>query len=120
MTENKCCNNVCNVLNDIYKKTTSEHDKLSYIRAFGTPKRGSLVRQEELSSQASVLEDMIGELTARNICKCIDLEKDYTTEYRTKRINEYRNAPQVREDSRIAMDKEIKDLKSEIIPQHNR
>ncbi len=115
MTNDKCCENVCVTLKDMYTKALNEYEELAYNREKAI---ASQERLKETFAQHNLLQDMIIELTTRDVCKCIDMKNSYLGSYardlKDAELDKYRNAPKFRKEHRSGIDEEIKDIRKAI------
>lgn len=115
MTNDKCCENVCVILKDMYTKALNEYEELAYNRAKAM---ASQERLKEVFTQHDLLKDVIIELTTRDICKCIDMKNSYLGSYardlKDVELDKYRDAPKFRKEHRLGIDEDIKDIRKAI------
>ena len=115
MTNDKCCENVCVILKDIYTKTLNEYEELAYNREKAM---ASQERLKEVFTQHDLLKDVIIELTTRDVCKCIDMKNSYLGSYardlKDVELDKHMNAPKFRKEHRLGIDEDIKDIRKAI------
>lgn len=115
MTNDKCCENVCVILKDMYTNALNEYEELAYNREKAM---ASQERLKEVFTQHDLLKDVIIELTTRDICKCIDMKNSYLGSYarylKDVELDKYRNAPKFRKEHRLGIDEDIKDIRKAI------